>query len=139
VDEERQASGWPWPSPELVEEFRAAVLEDPRARDPRTQTRWVGIDGGDHSRLTLSDIVEVVRWHVSYGHVPWQPGRPRGTELLLCAVLRLTGGRWASVMAQNGQRGWSGDADSQVRVGPDEHSVVSQGLDQASRELLGYT
>lgn len=127
----------PWPHEDLADDFDSAVAGNSWTAGPATKS--VGIDGSVLPPLTRADVVEVVRWHVSYhGQGKWRPGDNTGTELSLYAVLKLHGGRWASVVAGNDYAGWGCQDFSDVRVGGSEDEVVRYGLDTEGRELLDY-
>lgn len=121
----------PWPHEDLADDFERAL--------ERADTRTIGIGSAEVPCLSASNVAEVVAWHVSYHNEgKWQPGMDVGTELDLHALLRLTDGRWASVVAWNDYTGWDCQDGADVRIGPDKPSVIWHGLDSGSRELLGF-
>lgn len=126
----------PWPHDELAGDFTYAICGSDWTS---VETRKVGLGEPRMEPLIVQEIAEVVRWYVSYhGEGKWQPGMDVGTELTLYAVLRLTSGQWAAVVAGNDYTGWGCQDHAEVRVGETEDDVVKHGLDSEGRALLGY-
>lgn len=108
------------------------------------------LDGGDFGTATgpshpadpvaLTDIARVVRYAVSWHGEGDQTGPEfsSGTELDLALVAELVDGRWISIVAWNDYTGWGCQDGSDVRVGDTEQQVVEFGLDESSRQRLGY-
>lgn len=128
-------SAHPWPHDDLADDFRTAVC----GREwGQPTTALVGMGQPPVEPLREDQVAEVVRYHVSYHSVTWQPGVEPGTELSLLTVMRLTDGRWASVVAWNDYTGWGCQDASDVRIGATEQEVVTHGLDAEARRTLGY-
>lgn len=126
----------PWPHEELADDFTRAVCGGEWSSSPTTMR--VGVDGKAELPLTLFEISEVVKWHISYHGQDWAPGDSVGTELSLHAVLKLRNGQWASVVAGNDYTGWGCQDFADVRIGDSEEEVARLGLDAGGRAALGY-
>jgi hypothetical protein len=59
------------------------------------------------------------------------------SETNIAALVELTDGSWAAVMAWCDTTGWDCQSDVQWKWGPTRDLVISQGLDRPSRERLG--
>lgn len=84
-------------------------------------------------RCTIDDVAEVVAWEGSTN----EPGG--GTELSLCAVLRLTDGTYAAVDAWNDYTGWGCQDGVEVLFAPTLADLTAVGLTDEVRRALGFT
>lgn len=68
-------------------------------------------------RITLNDVLRVVKYEASYSGDKWKPGDYTGTELDLRVLFRLKDGRWGLLTGWNDYTGWGCQDGADLKVG----------------------